>query len=63
MARRADAPATLTAHHDCEFREVLDRVGDKWSLLVIASTIFGFPVNFSTPDSPISSAGIQVARS
>ena len=36
MARRALAPATLTAHHDCEFREVLDRVGDKWSLLVIA---------------------------
>src|SRR4029077_711925 len=36
MARRAIAPATLTAHHDCEFREVLDRVGDKWSLLVIA---------------------------
>src|SRR3979490_2640945 len=36
MARRADAPATLTAHHDCEFRDVLDRVGDKWSLLVIA---------------------------
>jgi len=25
----------LTAHHDCEFRQVLDRVGDKWSLLVI----------------------------
>ena len=36
MARRTAAPATLTAHHDCEFREVLDRVGDKWSLLVIA---------------------------
>jgi DNA-binding HxlR family transcriptional regulator len=36
MTRRAVAPATLTAHHDCEFREVLDRVGDKWSLLVIA---------------------------
>ena len=36
MRRRAAAPATLTAHHDCEFREVLDRVGDKWSLLVIA---------------------------
>src|ERR1700681_3971159 len=35
MARRAAAPAMLTAHHDCEFREVLDRVGDKWSLLVI----------------------------
>jgi len=36
MARQAAAPATLTAHHDCEFREVLDRVGDKWTLLVIA---------------------------
>jgi DNA-binding HxlR family transcriptional regulator len=36
MARRAHLPATLTAHHDCEFREMLDRVGDKWSLLVIA---------------------------
>lgn len=36
MTRRDAEPATLTAHHDCEFREVLDRVGDKWSLLVIA---------------------------
>jgi len=36
MARHAAAPATLTAHHNCEFREVLDRVGDKWTLLVIA---------------------------
>src|SRR5260221_2922878 len=36
MARPAVAAAMLTAHHDCEFREVLDRVGDKWSLLVIA---------------------------
>src|SRR6202521_5621911 len=36
MPRGAIAPTTLTAHHDCEFREVLDRVGDKWSLLVIA---------------------------
>jgi DNA-binding HxlR family transcriptional regulator len=36
MGRRHPAPAALTAHHDCEFREVLDRVGDKWSLLVIA---------------------------
>ena len=35
MPRRHAEPATLTAHHDCEFREVLDRVGDKWSLLVI----------------------------
>ena len=36
MARHQTEPATLTAHHDREFREVLDRVGDKWSLLVIA---------------------------
>jgi DNA-binding HxlR family transcriptional regulator len=36
MAKRAHSPAALTAHHDCEFREMLDRVGDKWSLLVIA---------------------------
>ena len=36
MVRRHAEPAALTAHHDCEFREVLDRVGDKWSLLVIA---------------------------
>src|SRR3977135_3443040 len=36
MTSPAVAPAMLTAHHDCEFREVLDRVGDKWSLLVIA---------------------------
>ena len=35
MVRHAE-PAALTAHHDCEFREMLDRVGDKWSLLVIA---------------------------
>jgi DNA-binding HxlR family transcriptional regulator len=36
MGRRESEPAPLTAHHDCEFREMLDRVGDKWSLLVIA---------------------------
>jgi DNA-binding HxlR family transcriptional regulator len=36
MGRRHAESATLTAHHDCEFREVLDRVGDKWTLLVIA---------------------------
>jgi DNA-binding HxlR family transcriptional regulator len=36
MRRQHREPATLTAHHDCEFREVLDRVGDKWTLLVIA---------------------------
>ena len=34
MARR-HGEAALPAHHDCEFREMLGRVGDKWSLLVI----------------------------
>jgi DNA-binding HxlR family transcriptional regulator len=34
MARR-NGDAALTVHHDCEFREMLGRVGDKWSLLVI----------------------------
>jgi DNA-binding HxlR family transcriptional regulator len=36
MVRRHSEPAALTAHHDCQFREMLGRVGDKWSLLVIA---------------------------
>ena len=36
MARRHGEPSPLTAHHDCAFREMLGRVGDKWSLLVIA---------------------------
>jgi len=36
MIRRHHELAALTAHHDCEFRELLGRVGDKWSLLVIA---------------------------
>jgi DNA-binding HxlR family transcriptional regulator len=36
MARRQGQPAALTAHHDCEFREMLGHMGDKWSLLVIA---------------------------
>src|ERR1700682_5016825 len=35
MARRHGEIVALTAHHDCEFRELLGRVGDKWSLLVI----------------------------
>jgi DNA-binding HxlR family transcriptional regulator len=35
MARQQGEAAALTAHHDCEFREMLGRVGDKWSLLVI----------------------------
>jgi len=25
----------LAAHDDCEFREMLDRVGDKWTLFVL----------------------------
>ena len=36
MNRRHHELTALTAHHDCEFREMLGRVGDKWSLLVIA---------------------------
>ena len=36
MPRRHHELAALTAHHDCGFRELLGRVGDKWSLLVIA---------------------------
>ena len=36
MVTRRYEPTALTAHHDCEFRELLSRVGDKWSLLVIA---------------------------
>ena len=35
MTPRQATPAALTAHHDCGFRELLDRIGDKWSLLVI----------------------------
>src|SRR5260370_25223702 len=35
MGRRPAGPPELTAHHDCQFREMLGHVGDKWSLLVI----------------------------
>ncbi len=35
MARQNTAPSTQAAHHDCEFREMLDRVGDKWTLFVL----------------------------
>ena len=35
MARQAGKIAAAHAHHDCEFREMLSRIGDKWSLLVI----------------------------
>jgi DNA-binding HxlR family transcriptional regulator len=29
-----DLPACAEAHRDCSFRDVLSRIGDKWSLLV-----------------------------
>jgi len=35
MARQTGTIAAAHAHHDCEFREMLSRIGDKWSLLVI----------------------------
>jgi DNA-binding HxlR family transcriptional regulator len=28
-------PSKPASHHDCEFREMLDRVGDKWTLFVL----------------------------
>ncbi len=35
MAQRSKKIPESNSHHDCEFREMLSRVGDKWSLLVI----------------------------
>src|SRR5260221_9111417 len=35
MAQRARRIAEENSHHDCDFRDMLSRVGDKWSLLVI----------------------------
>ena len=35
MAQRAVRIAAENSHHDCDFRDMLSRVGDKWSLLVI----------------------------
>jgi DNA-binding HxlR family transcriptional regulator len=35
MARETKKATVVNAHHDCEFREMLSRIGDKWSLLVI----------------------------
>jgi DNA-binding HxlR family transcriptional regulator len=35
MAQRLKKSVEANSHHDCEFREMLSRVGDKWSLLVI----------------------------
>jgi DNA-binding HxlR family transcriptional regulator len=34
-ATHIGVPASLTATDDCPIREVLDRVGDKWSVLVV----------------------------
>src|SRR6195256_5577060 len=35
MAQRPKRIAEDNSHHDCDFRDMLSRVGDKWSLLVI----------------------------
>lgn len=35
MPSHATKVTVANAHHDCEFREMMSRVGDKWSLLVI----------------------------
>ena len=35
MAQRAKKIPEEDSHHDCDFRDMLSRVGDKWSLLVI----------------------------
>ena len=35
MLRKTSRLPQLTAHHDCQFRDMLDRVGDKWSVLVV----------------------------
>ena len=35
MAQRAKRIAEENSHHDCDFRDMMSRVGDKWSLLVI----------------------------
>jgi len=35
MAQRAKRIAEENSHHDCDFRDMLSRIGDKWSLLVI----------------------------
>jgi DNA-binding HxlR family transcriptional regulator len=35
MEHRADPPRAPIAHGDCAVREILDRIGDKWSVLVL----------------------------
>jgi DNA-binding HxlR family transcriptional regulator len=35
MAQPAKRIAEANSHHDCDFRDMLSRIGDKWSLLVI----------------------------
>lgn len=34
-ASNTDVPAAVTGTDDCPIRDVLDRVGDKWSVLVV----------------------------
>ncbi len=36
MPQQKSKTPAVPAHHDCDFRDMLSRVGDKWSLLVIA---------------------------
>lgn len=36
MPQQKPKTPAAPAHHDCDFRDMLSRVGDKWSLLVIA---------------------------
>jgi DNA-binding HxlR family transcriptional regulator len=35
MAKTSQKVTVAHAHHDCDFRDMLSRIGDKWSLLVI----------------------------
>jgi len=35
MKAQAKNVEPANAHHDCEFRDMLSRVGDKWSLVVL----------------------------
>ena len=43
MAQKKSEPPAVPAHHDCDFRDMLSRVGDKWSLLVIAMLEWACP--------------------
>ena len=60
MAQRAKKIAEENSHHDCDFRDMLSRVGDKWSLLVILISKAGLPFGGV---SRISSAAFRGYRS